>query len=70
MLNDPNIEPTLNLYNTLIFASGQYCDTEKIEYFLNELKLNGCKPNERTYVNVLLSCMNANVSFNFFNSMS
>ena len=70
MLNDPNIEPTLNLYNTLIFTSGQYCDTEKIEYFLNELKLNGCKPNERTYVNVLLSCMNANVSFNFFNSMS
>ena len=70
MLNDPNIEPTLNLYNTLIFTSGQYCDTEKIEYFLNELKLNGCKPNERTYINVLLSCMNAKVSFKFFNSMS
>ena len=35
MLKDPNIEPTVNLYNTLIYASGKLRDMERIEYFLN-----------------------------------
>ena len=55
MLNDDKFQPNIYMYNALIFACGKQNDLDRVEYFFNEIKLNGCIPEESTFVNVILA---------------
>ena len=55
MLNDVKFQPNIYMYNALIWACGKQNDLDRVEYFFNEIKLNGCIPEESTFVNVILA---------------